>query len=141
MKESDAMLNQSKQDSPEAAMFFGAKQQRDTNTQTNMSNIDVKFCISTQIHMLRNAYLTFDGWKHAVDDFNNTKLCTPHDVFNIRLKSKYLSVALTKALSKYKLSTFLNICKSAIDVIDEVDYDGCDTRGNGRIKNPQTIMQ
>jgi hypothetical protein len=35
----------------------------------------------------------------------------------------------------------LNICKSAIDVIDEVDYDGCDAGGNGRIKNPQTIMQ
>jgi hypothetical protein len=106
-----------------------------------MTNIDAKFHISTQIHMLRNAYLTVDGWKHVIDDFDNNKLCTPLDVFNIRLKSKYLSITLTQALCKYELSTFLNICKSAIDVIDEVDCDVCDADGNGRIKNPQTIMQ
>jgi hypothetical protein len=68
-------------------------------------------------------------------------LCTPYDIFHIQLKAKYLSVTLTQALSLYPTSIFLNICTSAIDRIDEVDYDGCDTESTGRMRNPKTIMR
>jgi hypothetical protein len=119
--------------------LFGAKQQEiNTNKQEPTY---IKSLVLNQICTLRNAYLTVDGWKQIIDDFDNTNLCTHYDIFHIQLKAKYLSVTLTQALSFYQTSTFLNICTSAIDRIDEVDYDSCDTESTGRIRNPKTIMQ
>jgi hypothetical protein len=81
--------------------FFCSKTAGEIKDQRNNSNIGVKSQISTQIHMLRNTFLTVDGWKQAVDDVHTTNYCNPFDIFNIQLKSKYLSVTLTQAYYHY----------------------------------------
>jgi hypothetical protein len=148
-KLSDKIANESKWYSPEALSLFvkGPKVTRQKRQVKQYNNIDVKRHVMSQVKTLRNAYLTYDGWREVITDGDSDDTCTPFDIFVIRMKSRYLSTALTCALGCYHCTdSFLDICSAAIDKINELDYDGCsleeyrDSKYT-RISNPRTVMQ
>jgi hypothetical protein len=75
-------------------------------------------------------------------------LCTSFDIFVIRLKARYLSVTLTQVLIDYEdTANFLDICATAIQKIDDINFDGTtsdnvnDDKGIIRISSPRILMQ
>jgi hypothetical protein len=86
-----------------------------------------------------------------VNDKDVNDICTPYDVFVLRLKAQYLAVTLKVALTKYETTTnFLEICSIAIDKINKIDYeeqelvsddDEDDNFTPMKITNPRTIME
>jgi hypothetical protein len=81
-----------------------------------------------------------------VSDKDENNICSSYDIFCIKSKAKYLALTLTLALTHYPTThDFLDICKLAIDKIDDIDHSG-DVVGEKRqsnlqIKSPRTIMQ
>jgi hypothetical protein len=147
------IATQCKWDSPEALVFFVRGQRTpksdiQTNTNKHESNnctVNVRLHVTNQVSLLRRAYLTCDGWRDIVDDGDKDDECTSYEIFWLRLKARYLAVALTEALGNYSNGqTFYQSCVSAITKIDEIDFDGSCTNGpdsNMRVGNPSTIMR
>jgi hypothetical protein len=158
-KQSDEIRKQNKWHSPEALMLFvnsskapmrkGKTSQTTDKSKQNTTN--VKRHIARQIRLLRNAYTTPNGWKYIVNDKDVNDICSPYDVFVLRLKARYLAVTLKVALTKYETTTdFLDICSIAIDKINKIDYEEQDLVSDDdeddnftpmKITNPRTIME
>jgi hypothetical protein len=165
--ESEKIMYKTKWDSPEASVLFiegsapkerkkkrrtrqddQQQQQNQTHQETN-----VKKHIICQILLLQKAYLSPNDWKDIISDKDHSiELCTPHDVFILRLKAKYLAVTLIHALVMYESMTdFLDICSHAIQKINEIDNmelegleeDNMITKDKNmyHIQNPCTIVE
>ena len=151
---------ETKWDSPEAHSLFvyGKKVNRQrsqeediqdyNNTTTNTTTkVDVKKHVLNQVHILRNAFLTSDGWKDIIDDKDDGGYCTQHDIFSIRKKARYLALTLSNVLKNYLTTPkFVDICASAITSINNTDFDNCDGlldfegKGKLQIVDPRTVM-
>jgi hypothetical protein len=155
-KLSDKIKDQSKWHSPEALSLFvrgtnttvhqKRKKRKDKQIEYNTNKIDVKKHVVNQIQILRKAYLTLNGWRCIIDDCDTDDVCTAFDIFTIRLKAKYLAVTLSLALSLYETTkNFLDICQTAINKIDLLEYNDCAPSPNdenklAQISSPRTIM-
>jgi hypothetical protein len=118
----------------------------------------VKKHVISQFDTLHRAHLTPKGWKNILGDKDEKDLCSPYNIISIQVKCKYLSAALAKAsLTHYDTPlTFNEICASAIDKVNEfdfddiVDVDACndaDSNANSpnhsafmKTTNPKTVM-
>ena len=87
-------------DSPEAKCWFGAGEKYGTIKNTMVSSIK----------HLQEAYMDSDGWIQGVEDNDQHDMCTSYDVFNIHVKSKYLSIALKFALDDRSTRTWACCC-------------------------------
>jgi hypothetical protein len=72
----------------------------------------------------------------------------PLKIFVIWLKARYLSIALTQALSDYEdTKNFIDICAKAIQKVNDIDFGSNLINGNDGIKgitwitSPKTVMQ
>jgi hypothetical protein len=157
-KKSEKIAYETKWDSPEASALFlegSAPKERKKKRKTRQDSqqqqaSNVKKHVVHQIQLLRKAYLSPNGWKDIISDKDHSiELCTPHDVFVLRLKARYLAVTLTHALVMYESTTdFLDICRYAIQKINEVDdmeLEGLEEETKDKnmyyIQNPRTIME
>jgi hypothetical protein len=163
-KKSTNIKEQTKWDSPEALSLFvqgtkASRQRFGEKKGQNESNerVDVKKHVISQVDALRRAYLTPKGWRNILDDKDEKDLCSSYDIFSIQVKCKYLAATLSKALIHYDTTlTFNEICASAIDKVNEFDFDGIvdedvcddtDSTANSpnhsafmKITNPKTVM-
>ena len=60
---------------------------------------DVMFprdCVKERIERLKQPSAGAHGWKLVVDDFDANELCSATDIFNIQMKSKYVSLSLAE---------------------------------------------
>jgi hypothetical protein len=90
--------------------------------------------------------MSANGWKNIISDKETSELCTPHDVFVLRLKARCLAATLSHALILYESTVdFLEICKLGIQTINEIDGCVCDENDEHdkimQIYNPRTIME
>jgi hypothetical protein len=156
---SEKIKAETKWDSPEALALFleesaprekkRKRRTRQNNNQTQQDQvppkIDVKKHVAYQIQLLRRAHMSPNGWKSIISDTEADDLCTPHDVFNLRLKARYLAATLSHALVLYESTAdFLDICKRGIQTINETDgyvHDENNDEKIIQIHNPRTIME
>ena len=57
-------------------------------------------CVEERIERLKQPPAGAHGWKLVVDNFDANELCSASDVFNIQMKSKYMSLLLCFALEE-----------------------------------------
>ena len=57
--------------------------------------------VASQVILLRRAYLSAEGWREIVDDKDEQDTCTPHQIFKIQQKAKYLYATLAFALEHF----------------------------------------
>jgi hypothetical protein len=84
-------------DSPNAFSLFGEQvDKNDEDANTDDDAWDVKVMVRKQIGRLRreDTAMTVGGWKLTLDDLDTRDICSAHDIFNIQMKCKYLSVTL-----------------------------------------------
>jgi len=80
---------------------------------------DLKAMVRKRIERLRRGHTTVGGWKLTLDDLDTRDICSSHDIFNIQMKCKYLSVALTIALDEMPTLTWGQCCKEAVDRVNK----------------------
>jgi hypothetical protein len=150
VRKSSDILKQTKWNSPEAVSFFvtGPKTKLGKTNKTYEDAMDVQKHIHSQISILRTTYLSADGCKAIIDNEDIENLCTSFDIFVIQLKARYLSVTLTQVLiDNEDTANFLDICATAIQKIDDIDFDGTtsdnvnDDKGIIWISSPRRLMQ
>ena len=70
-------------ESTEAWQLFG--------TRGPMHNDDLEAIVERKIQSLMKGYTQPEGWKQVLDDFDQQKLCSAYDIFNIQMKCRYLA--------------------------------------------------
>jgi len=116
--------------SPEALLLFtgkvkNSKRKRKSKKKKQQlfhdeeDDIDVREHVIEKLHILRNAYLTSEGWKDVVDDNDSCNHCTPYEAFVIRQKALYLFVLMECALEYYEEITWREICSEALRIVSE----------------------
>jgi hypothetical protein len=93
---------------------------------------DVKAMVRKRIQKLRRGHTTVGGWKLTVDDLDTRDICSAHDIFNIQMKCKYLSVALEIALDDMPSLTWRQCCNEAVERVNKWET-------HEHIKNGETI--
>ena len=96
----------------------------------------------TKIIKLIGGYTKSNGWRALVDDFDQKQMCTPHDIFKIQQRRKYLSHALYLAMENMPQKTWIECCRMAIKDIDKFELimsDSYHVDNNNRIINPFTL--
>mmetsp|Transcript_29437 Transcript_29437/g.53921 ORF Transcript_29437/g.53921 Transcript_29437/m.53921 type:complete len:237 (-) Transcript_29437:190-900(-) len=88
--------------------------------------------VRKRIERLRRGHTTVDGWKLTLDDLDTRDICSAHDIFNIQMKCKYLSVALRIALDEMPLLTWRQCCDEAVARVNTWET-------HKHIKNGETI--
>jgi hypothetical protein len=73
------------------------------------------------------------GWKLVVDDFNANELCSATDIFNIQMKSKYMSLSLRFALVEMNAWKWRDCCNEAVKELKRLE-------GHRYITSGKTVM-
>jgi hypothetical protein len=112
----EAIKNQSWWDSTNAFSLFGELQIDDEEDDAR----DLKAFVRKQVDRLRRGNTTAEGWKLTVDDLDAKDICSAHDIFNIQIKCKYLSIALELALEVMSLSlwTWSQCCLETVTIVN-----------------------
>jgi hypothetical protein len=120
-------------DSSNALCLFGEQvDKNDEDANDNEEAWDVKAMVRKRIERLRRGHTTVDGWKLTLDDLDTRDICSAHDIFNIQMKCKYLSVALRIALDEMPLLTWRQCCDEAVARVNTWET-------HKHIKNGETI--
>jgi hypothetical protein len=93
---------------------------------------DVKAMVRKRIGRLRRGHTTVGGWKLTLEDLDTRDICSAHDIFNIQMKCKYLSVALRIALDDMLSLTWCQCCNEAVQRVNKWET-------HEHIKNGETI--
>jgi len=113
--------------------LFGEQvDKNDEDANDNEEAWDVKAMVRKRIERLRRGHTTVDGWKLTLDDLDTRDICSAHDIFNIQMKCKYLSVALRIALDEMPLLTWRQCCDEAVARVNTWET-------HKHIKNGETI--
>ena len=145
---------------PMALAFFMGKyraksiqQQEESKIRENDANVidysKILTChLQTQTKKLRNAFISYDGWKVVLDDSVDFDEVSVRDVFHYRIKCYYLYKLYKYSLKYYdSIKSFYDIASLALldanksfdlfdDVIGENDYSTI-----ALISNPETILR
>ena len=82
------------------------------------SNQDIHEEIVIQIDILCSSLLSPDVYREMVDDNDVEGLCTYVDIFNIRIKVKYILVLLCTALKSYSINTtWMEVCCRSLSIL------------------------
>jgi hypothetical protein len=73
------------------------------------------------------------GWKLVVDDFDANELCSASDVFNIQMKSKYMSLSLRFPLEEMNAGKWRDCWDEAVEQLDRLE-------GHQYVTSGKTIM-
>ena len=116
-----------KSDSPEAlCLFFGKERAKKIREVEESKSLEIKDLtlsyrklISThlkeQIGKLQNAHLTYDGWKHVIDDYDDDDDFSSFYIFDLRIKSFYLQKLYANALKYFDtIPTFYKIAQLTV---------------------------
>ena len=78
---------------------------------------------ATQVHLLRKAYLSPEGWKDIIDDKDEQDVCSLFQIFKVQQKVKYLYTTLACALKHFDVTTnnFLDICSPSLQKVNDND--------------------
>jgi hypothetical protein len=81
-----------------------------------------------------------------VSDKDENNICSSYKIFCVKRKAKYIALTFTPALTHYPTTyDFLDICKLAINKIDDIDHAGDDMgekrQSSLQIKGPRIFMQ
>jgi hypothetical protein len=120
-------------DSTNAFSLFGERvdeNNEDANDEEDAWN--VRAMVQRRIERLRRGHTIVGGWKLTLDDLDTRDICSAHDIFNIQMKCKYLSVALTIALEDMPSLTWRQCCNEAVRRVNEWE-------GHEHIKNGETV--
>ena len=71
-------------------------------------------CVKERIERLKQPSAGAHGWKLVVNNFNANELCSASDVFNIQMKSKYMSLSLRFALEEMNARKWRDYCDEAV---------------------------
>jgi DNA-binding transcriptional regulator YhcF (GntR family) len=93
---------------------------------------DVKAMVRKRIERLRRGHTTVGGWRLTIDDLDTRGICSEHDIFNIQMKCKYLSVALGIALDDMPSRTWRQCCNEAVQRVNKWET-------HEHIKNGETL--
>ena len=118
-------------DSPEAKCWFGCGE---------MFEI-VENTMEKRIKQCKQAYTTSNGWRSIVEDNDQNNMCTENDIFNIRQKAKYVSIALKIALDEMPSITWSECCDRAVSVVQEFSSKMGDSIDSTGLKNGVTIQR
>ena len=121
---SQVILNLQKSDFQTSLQFFMGKTRAEEicNSESNENSDDLYSCkvtvkthILKQIEKLTHAYVTVNGWKNIICDFDNEDVFPEHAVFDYRLIAFYLQKLYSISLRYYNsISDFHNIAALAI---------------------------
>ena len=123
---SETILNFNKSDFESSICFFmgkeRAKQICNSETGTKNTNTVISFKVHLKTHLLKqiekltNAFVTVNGWKEIVHNYDNVDdVFSEHAVFDYRLKAFYLQKLYSMSLRYYdSISNFLDIAALAI---------------------------
>jgi DNA-binding transcriptional regulator YhcF (GntR family) len=120
-------------DSSNAFNLFGEQvEQNNEDANDDEEAWDVKAMVRKRIAKLRQGHTTVGGWKLTLDDLDTRDICSAHDIFNIQMKCKYLSVALEIALDDMPSLTWRQCCNEAVQRVNKWET-------HEHIKNGETI--
>ncbi len=120
-------------DSTNAFSLFGERrvdENEDANDEEDAWNVRVM--VKRRIERLRRGHTIVGGWKLTLDDLDTRDICSAHDIFNIQMKCKYLSVALEIALDDMPSLTWRQCCNEAVQRVNKWET-------HEQIKNGETI--
>jgi hypothetical protein len=120
-------------DSSNAFSLFGEQvDKNDKDDNSDEDAWDVKVMVRKRIERLRRGHTTVGGWKLTLDDLDTRDICSAHDIFNIQMKCKYLSVALRIALDDMPSLTWRQCCNEAVQRVNTWET-------HKHIKNGETL--
>jgi hypothetical protein len=108
-------------DSTNAFSLFGERVDEDDEDaiEDDEDAWNAKAMVEKRIKRLRRGHTTVGGWKLTLDDFDTRDICSAHDIFNIQMKCKYLSVALGIALEDMPSLTWRQCCNEEVRRVNE----------------------
>ena len=95
------------------------KKQKQKLFHDSEDDIDVREHVIEKSNILRNAYLTSEGWKELIDDNDSCNHCTLYEILVIQQKAVYLFVLMECALEYYEEMTWREVCSEAIWILSE----------------------
>jgi hypothetical protein len=120
-------------DSSNAFSLFGEQvDKNDEDANDDEEAWDVKLMVRKRIERLRRGHTTVGGWKLTLDDLDTRDICSAHDIFNIQMKCRYLTVALEIALDDMPSLTWRQCCNEAVERVNRWEK-------HAHIKNGETI--
>ncbi len=125
-----AVISQSWWESSEAHTLFCHVQR---NIGENGDYLFQQEYVETRIERLKNGFATAHRWKLVVDDFDAYELCSASDVFNIQMKSKYMSLSLRFPLAEMNAGKWRDCCDDAVEHLDRLE-------GHQYVTSGKTIM-
>jgi hypothetical protein len=90
-------------------------------------------CVEERIERLKQPSAGAHGWKLVVDDFDANELCPATDIFNIQMKSKYMSISLRFALVEMNAWKWQDCCDEAVKELNRLE-------GHQYITSGKTVM-
>ncbi len=90
-------------------------------------------CVKEKIEQLKQPSAGAHGWKVVVDDFNANELCLATDIFNIQMKSKYMSLSLRFAMVEMNAWKWQDCCDEAVKQLNRLE-------GHQYITSGKTVM-
>jgi hypothetical protein len=126
------IANESYWESPEAhALFCEIKKGVGVGDESDL--MPPRHCVEERIERLKQPSAGVHGWKLVVDDFDTNELCSASDVFNIQMKSKYMSLSLRFALEEMNAWKWRDCCNEEVKQLNRLE-------GHQYITSGKTIM-
>ena len=88
--------------------------------------------IQRRIERFKQGYATAEGWKLVLDDFDQNKLCSAFDIFNIQMKCRYVVAALKVAIQEMPTLSWRQCLNKGVSLVNELE-------GVQHIKNGETV--
>ena len=90
-------------------------------------------CVEERIERLKQPSAGAHAWKLVVDDFDANELCSASDIFNIQMKSRYMSLSLRFALEEMNAWKWRDCCDEAVKELNRLE-------GHRYITSGKTVM-
>ena len=121
-QKSTQICKETRWQAPETMKLFTGKKQSPTLDIQSDPNA-IRKHVASQVILLRRAYLSAEGWREIVDDKDEQDTCSPHQIFKIQQKAKYLYATLAFALKHFGVTTnsFYDVCKLSIQKVNDND--------------------
>jgi hypothetical protein len=90
-------------------------------------------CVQERIERLKQPSAGAHDWNLVVNDFDANELCSATDIFNIQMKSKYMSLSLRFELVEMNAWKWRDCCNEAVNELNRLE-------GHTYITSGKTVM-